>query len=185
MMKFIRTSIAEPRARPRSRSNRGWGIRIACAAALAATAGMLPAAAGGVEVKEGETATVEVPRRSMLPSGHAHRLDYKYATHNGSAQKNLDFEPVSGELTFWPGVNSLNVEIETLEDTCDESDETFSLKLTGGTCTWTHIGGGSCPLSVTEMTFEVTIKNVAHDGSDSYLNTAQGCSGGSGSTFGE
>ena len=147
---------------------------------------MLPAAASGVEVNEGDTATVEVPRRSMLPSGLGYRLDYKYATQNGTASKNLDFKPVSGELTFWPGVNSLKVEIETLEDACDESDETFSLKLTGGTCTWTHIGGGSCPLSVTGMTLEVTIKNVEHDGSDSYLNTAQGCSGGSsGSTFGE
>ena len=176
MAKFIQRSIVQSYARP--------GIRIACAAALFATASMLSAAASGVEVNEGDTATVEVPRRSMLPSGHGHRLDYNYATHNGTASKNLDFKPVSGSLTFWPGVNSLGVEIETFEDACDESDETFSLKLTGGTCTWT-LSGGSCPLSVTGMTFEVTIKNVEHDGSDSYLNTAQGCSGGSGSTFGE
>ena len=135
-------------------------------------------------VNEGDTATVEVSRRSTLPFSHAHRLNYKYATHNGTASKNLDFKPVSGSLTFLPNVNSLEVEIETIEDTCDESDETFSLKLTEGTCTFI-LSGQSCPLSVTEMTFEVTIKNVEHDGSDSYLNTAQGCSGGSGSTFGE
>ncbi len=82
-------------------------------------------------------------------------------------------------------MNSLEVEIETIEDTCDESDETFSLKLTEGTCTLT-LGGQTCPsVWATNMTFEVTIKNVEHDGSDSYLNTAQGCSGESGSTFGE
>ena len=184
MAKFIQRSIAESHARP--------GIRIACAAALFATASMLPAAASGVEVNEGGTATVEVPRSStgtMMPSGHSHRIDYNYATHNGTASKYLDFNHVSGSLTFWPGENSKEVEIETLEDACDESDETFSLKLTGGTCTLTHSAfqGVSCPLPVaTEMTFEVTIKNVEHDGSDSYLNIAQGCSGGSsGSTFGE
>ncbi len=181
MVKFIQRSIVESYARP--------GIRIACAAALFAMAGMLPAAASGVEVNEGDTATVEVPRsatRTMLPPSHGHRIDYNYATQNGTASKYLDFKHVSGSLTFWPGQNSKEVEIETLGDACDESDETFSLKLTGGTCTLT-LSGQSCPLTVaTEITFEVTIKNVEHDGSDSYLNTAQGCSGGSsGSTFGE
>ena len=40
--------------------------------------------------------------------------------------------------------------------------------------------------SPSDRTFTVKITNVEHDGSDSYLNTAQGCSGGSsGSTFGE
>ncbi len=132
MAKFIQRSIVESYARP--------GIRIACAAALFATASMLPAAASGVTVNEGDTATVDVPRRSTLPFSHAHRLNYKYATHNGTASKNLDFKPVSGSLTFSPNVNSLEVEIETIEDTCDEYDETFSLKLTEGTCTFTLSG---------------------------------------------
>ena len=128
-------------------------IRVACAAALVAASGVPPAAAVDAQVEEGETATIQVKRPGDSWE-QTFTWTYKYSTHGGSAQEYLDFDPVSGKLTFGPGVNWRKVEIKTDEDTCDESDETFYLKL--------------------------------KDGSDSYLNTAQGCSGGSsGSTFGE
>lgn len=188
MMNNVRRSIAGLHGRP--------GTRIACALALAAAVGLLPVAAMAdvdVEVDEGEKAVIEVFRYHHTggSSSHGNTYTYDYATEDGSASKNLDYKPVSGKLTFGPGVNSKKIEIETREDTCEESDETFDLKLTNGKCTFSVAGiTFSCPTShmpgVTQTTFEVKIKEVAHDGSDSYLNTAQGCSGSSsGSTFGE
>ena len=160
-------------------------IRIACAAALVAASGVPPAAAVDAQVDEGETATIQVKR-----PGESWQQDftwtYKYSTHGGSAQEYLDFDPVSGKLTFGHGVNWRKVEIKTDEDTCDESDETFSVKLTDGTCSVTTAGYTSPCGAPPDRTYTVKITNVEHDGSDSYLNTAQGCSGGSsGSTFGE
>lgn len=160
-------------------------IRIACAAALVAASGVPPAAAVEAQVKEGETATIQVKRPGDSWE-QTFTWTYKYSTHSGSAQKYLDFDPVSGTLTFGAGVNWQKVEIVTREDTCDESDETFHVKLKEGTC-----AAPAGPYTLTcasppDRTFTVRITNVEHDGSDSYLNTAQGCSGGSsGSTFGE
>lgn len=159
--------------------------RIACAAALVAASGVPPAKAVEAQVQEGETATIQVKR-----PGESWQQDftwtYEYSTHGGSAQTYLDFGPVSGKLTFGPGVNWRKVEIETYEDACDESDETFHVKLKDGTCSVTTAGYTAPCGSPPDRTFTVRITNVEPDGSDSYLNTAQGCSGGSsGSTFGE
>ena len=160
-------------------------FRIACAAALVAASGIPPAAAVDAQVDEGETATIQVKRPGDSWE-QTFTWTYKYSTHGGTAQQYLDFTPVSGKLTFGPGVNWRKVEIETHEDTCDESDETFYLKLKEGTCSSTTLSITVPCGSTSDRTYTVKIKNVEHDGSDSYLNTAQGCSGGSsGSTFGE
>ena len=71
----------------------------------------------------------------LAPSA-ARRFDYTYETRDGSALKDVDFEHVSGTLTFWPGESSKTLEVETYEDRCKEADETFTLTVTDGKYTY-------------------------------------------------
>ena len=120
--------------------------RIACAVALSAMAGALPAVApaANLEVEEGRTVSVEVRGHwtPAIPSSFLGgaaaggcRVDFRYETRGGTAQESIDFKRISGQLTFLPGNSSKTLEVETHEDRCEESDETFSVELTGGKAT--------------------------------------------------
>lgn len=176
----------------RNPSNWPSGVRTACAAKLVATAGVLPVAAvaGDIRVSEGETANV-VKRLFMAPH-KAHRFDYTYETRDGSTLKNVDFEHVSGTLSFWPGERSKALEVEIYGDRCKETDETFTLEVTGGKCTtfaWPYEVGGSCS-SYTLLpderarSFEVTIVNVGGH-APTYEDTKYGGGGDPDRNFGE
>ena len=178
----------------RAPSNPRSGVRIACAAALFAVAGVLSSGAGAanVEVEEGSTATVEVRKTAFFSTGGC-RVDYRYETHGGTAQEHFDFKPISGQLTFWPRESSKTLEVETNRDRCVESDETFSVELTGGKVTpfgWRETTGATCHnLGVRPvLSFRVTIKDVPSGsgaGGSSYEDQKYGCSDGTVRRFGE
>lgn len=52
-----------------------------------------------------------------------------YQTSNGSATAGLDFQPVSGTLTFNPGERSKTIDVAILDDEVNEDDEIFYLLL--------------------------------------------------------
>jgi 6-phosphogluconolactonase (cycloisomerase 2 family) len=54
-----------------------------------------------------------------------------YATLPGTAEAGADYAPVSGTLTFAPGIAGRTVSVPIVNDTRDEDDETFSLRLSG------------------------------------------------------
>ena len=164
------------------------GVRIACAAALFATASVLSsgAVARNVEVEEGSTATVEVRKNAFLGYWLGCRVDYRYETRGGTAQQHFDFKRISGQLTFWPEEFSKTLEVETYRDRCAESDETFSVELTGGKVT--PIGWASTCSSQRAprtLSFKITIKDVPSESGSSYEDVKYGCGGGSVPRFGE
>ena len=60
-------------------------------------------------------------------ASEAVRVDY--ATADGSAKAGADYTAKSGTLTFSPGERSKTVQVDILDDTHDEGEETFTLTL--------------------------------------------------------
>ena len=98
-----------------------------------ATVGIVP---GTIQVLEGNSAnateavfTIELSR----PSAFLVAVDYVSLGGNGvdpaKAVAGNDFTPVSGRLTFLPGVTTQTVAVPILGDTVLENDESFELKL--------------------------------------------------------
>ena len=56
-------------------------------------------------------------------------LTVNYATSDGSAQDSVDYTAASGTLTFQAGDSSATVEVEVLNDSHDEGEETLTLSL--------------------------------------------------------
>ena len=185
----IGSTGARAPSKPRS------GVRIACAVALFAMAGVVPAGApaASLEVEEGRTVSVEVRKTWFVATvpeflgGAAAggcRVDYRYETRGGTAQEQIDFEHISGQLTFWPGERSKTLKIETNEDRCKEDDETFSVELTGGKATAFGAAANyvNCGIHEVPSTISVgiTIKDVPSESGSggSYEEQKYGCGGG-------
>ena len=75
--------------------------------------------------EQDEAAWVEVALSKA--SWQAEQVDY--ATIDGSALGGADYEPLTGTLSFEPGVISQTLEISLLDDQLDEPDETLTLQL--------------------------------------------------------
>ncbi len=56
-----------------------------------------------------------------------------YATGGGTATPGVDYQPTNGLLTFPPGVTNRTISVRLLPDSLSESNETFSVNLTGAT----------------------------------------------------
>ena len=57
-------------------------------------------------------------------------VEVDYATNDGTAIADEDFDAVSGTLTFAPGEKQRTVSVSLTDDVVDEADETFSIALT-------------------------------------------------------
>ena len=77
-------------------------------------------------VEEGETAQFRV----SLSTASTQTVTVRYQTHQGTADTAADFVGGSGTLSFPAGTTERFVEVQTSEDTTDEPDETFTVKLT-------------------------------------------------------
>ena len=76
-------------------------------------------------VDEGETARFAV----TLSPASAETVTVRYRTAGGSAAAGLDFDAVSGTLTFGPRITQQIIAVPTRKDELDEPDETFTVVL--------------------------------------------------------
>src|SRR5437764_1335877 len=98
--------------------------------ALADPPGSVEFTAAGFSVTEnGGTARVVLIRNSV--GGDPFTFDY--ATHDGSAQANVDYVPASGTIRFVPGQTNATINIPILDDTVFEGLETFTVALSNPT----------------------------------------------------
>ena len=81
---------------------------------------------GDATVEEGETARFEV----TLSPAPARTVTVDYRTAGGSAAEGTDYEAASGTLTFSAGTTRQTIEVRTTEDTDDEPNEAFTVRLT-------------------------------------------------------
>ena len=151
------------------------------------------ALAANLEVEEGSTVSVEVSKTAFFAGGGC-RVDYRYQTRGGIAQEQMGFKRISGQLTVWSGEFSRTLEVETYEDRCEESDETFSVELTGGKATaFGHAANYGLTCSNEDVpsaiSIRIAIKDVPSESgsSSSYEDQKHVCGGGDDSvqTFGE
>ncbi|MEO8380121.1 MAG: Calx-beta domain-containing protein [Acidobacteriota bacterium] len=55
----------------------------------------------------------------------------QFTTADGTAQANADYVPFAGTILFFPGQNQTEIPVAVVGDALDESDETFTLRLSG------------------------------------------------------
>ena len=79
------------------------------------------------EAREGEDAVLRF--RVTLDRAAAVTVTVGYATVDGTAVAGEDYEGASGTLTFAPGETELTVEVAVIDDTVEDSGETFTLRL--------------------------------------------------------
>ena len=82
-------------------------------------------------VREAEGATVDFA--VTLGRASAETVTVAYATSDGTAAANQDYEPASGTLTFEVGETAKTVAVAVLDDAHDEGEETFTLTLSNPT----------------------------------------------------
>lgn len=97
------------------------------------------------------------------PTGRT--VTVNYATATLSATSGQDFQPVSGTLTFGPGVTTRTIVVQTLEDSVDESTETFEVNLTNPVNAGLLSGVGAGNILDNDPNVTVSISDVSvHEG---------------------
>ncbi|MBV9470416.1 MAG: hypothetical protein JOZ57_14355, partial [Abitibacteriaceae bacterium] len=82
-----------------------------------------------VLVTEGDTTPVNAIFTVRLSAPSTQRISVNYATQEGTAEENIDYEALAGTVTFNPGETRKNISIPVLGDAIDEPNETFFLVL--------------------------------------------------------
>jgi parallel beta-helix repeat protein len=84
-------------------------------------------------VTEGDTGTTDAVVTVSLSSSSTQTVTVQYHTTPIDATSGVDYQPVSGTLTFNPGETSKTVNVPVIGDTLDEPDEYFLVQLSNAT----------------------------------------------------
>ncbi|HET9787978.1 MAG TPA: Calx-beta domain-containing protein, partial [Pyrinomonadaceae bacterium] len=85
-----------------------------------------------ISISEGDTGTTDaVFTVSLTATGRT--VTVNYSTNALNATSGVDFQPVSGTLTFNPRVTTQTISVPVIGDTLDEAQETFVARLTSPT----------------------------------------------------
>jgi hypothetical protein len=82
-----------------------------------------------VTVPEGDSGTVDAGFTVMLSAESGRGVTVDYATADGTANAESDYEPASGTLAFAPGATSQLITIDVKGDATDEENEIFHVHL--------------------------------------------------------
>lgn len=86
-----------------------------------------------VTVVEGASGTTNATFTVTLSAVSGQTATVDYATASGSATSGTDFAAKTGTLSFPAGTTTATVAVSVMGDTTDETNETFTLQLTGST----------------------------------------------------
>ena len=84
-----------------------------------------------VIVGEGDTGTTPATFKFTLSNASTADVSFDYATADGSATAPVDYTASAGTLTFAPGQLTKTVAVPVVSDMTNESDENFSVNLSG------------------------------------------------------
>jgi len=82
-----------------------------------------------VTVAEGNTGTVNATFAVTLTNPSSSTITVNYGTADGTALAGIDYNALSGTLTYTPGQTSKTVAVQVRGDTLDEPNETFTINL--------------------------------------------------------
>lgn len=137
----------------------------------------------GATVNEGDTGFTLATFTITLSKAASEPVTVQYQTAAGTAQSGIDFQPISGTVTFAPGETSQTVNVNVLGDMVVEANESFELLLSnpiGGLLTantkalGTIINDDTAPpvtpaISISDA--EVVEADVSHQISPGFLST--------------
>jgi Ca2+-binding RTX toxin-like protein len=125
----------------------------------------------GQTVVEGLTTPQNLSYTVSLSGSSPQTITVQYSTANGTALAGSDYTATTGTLTFNPGVTSQTISIPILNDSVNEANETFTVKLTsptnailGGTATVTTTITDTLSASTT-TTLPANVENLTLTGS--------------------
>ena len=111
-----------------------------------------------ISVIEGNSATLTV----SLGPATGRTVTVNYSISDVSTTSGQDYQPVTGTLTFNPGVTTQTIVVQTLEDTIDEFVETFEVNLTNPVNAGLFDGGvGSVNIIDNDANVTVSISDVS------------------------
>ncbi|BAY68975.1 hypothetical protein NIES23_17650 [Trichormus variabilis NIES-23] len=88
---------------------------------------------GSQTIVEGNSSPQNVTYTVTLSQASSQIITVQYATANGTATAGSDYTSTTGTLTFNPGETSKVINIPILNDSVNEANETFTLRLTSPT----------------------------------------------------
>ncbi|HYV09388.1 MAG TPA: Calx-beta domain-containing protein [Pyrinomonadaceae bacterium] len=111
-----------------------------------------------VNIIEGNSATLTV----SLGPATGRTVTVNYSTSDESTTSGKDYQPVSGTLTFNPGVTTQTIVVQSLEDTIDEFVETLNVNLSNPVNANLVNGGvGSANIIDNDANVTVSISDVS------------------------
>jgi len=111
-----------------------------------------------VNIIEGNSATLTV----SLGPATGRTVTVNYSTSDESTTSGKDYQPVSGTLTFNPGVTTQTIVVQSLEDTIDEFVETLNINLSNPVNANLLNGGvGSANIIDNDANVTVSISDVS------------------------
>jgi hypothetical protein len=137
--------------------------------------------AGPTSVVEGNSGTTNAVYNVTLSEALPFTTTVDYATQNGTATAPSDYTAQSGTLTFLAGQTSQSVTVPINGDTTDETNETYSLKLTNPKSIGMDTGAESFPSYAAIDTASKTT-TIADDDSTLRISDATVVEGNSGTT---
>ncbi|MEB3343245.1 Calx-beta domain-containing protein, partial [Okeania sp.] len=81
------------------------------------------------EITEGDDGTKQLKFDVTLNTKVNKRVEVNYATVDGTAKQDSDYQPKEGKIVFKPNQKKKTITVPILGDTLKEEDETFSVKL--------------------------------------------------------
>ena len=129
---------------------------------------------GHATVEEGEKAEFEV----RLSEASQQAVTVTYTTMDGTAEAGTDYTAASGTLTFAAGSTEETIEVQTTEDDLKESDEGFTVELSGPSGAVLGDGTGVGTIADDEAAPEVSIGDarVEEGGTAEFEVTLSGAS---------
>jgi len=131
----------------------------------------------GQTIVEGVTSPQNLIYTVSLSGSSTQVVTVQYSTANGTALAGSDYTATTGTLTFNPGVTSQTISIPILNDSVNEANETFTVKLTsltnailGGTATVTTTITDTLSASTT-TTLAANVENLTLTGTTAINGT--------------
>jgi hypothetical protein len=131
----------------------------------------------GQTAVEGLTSPQNLSYTVSLSSSSTQTITVQYSTANGTALAGSDYTATTGTLTFNPGVTNKTISIPILNNSVNEANETFTVKLTsptnailGGTATVTNTITDTLSASTT-TTLAANVENLLLTGTTAIYGT--------------
>ncbi|MGK7897583.1 MAG: PA14 domain-containing protein, partial [Xenococcus sp. (in: cyanobacteria)] len=115
---------------------------------------------GDLEIIEGNDGTSIATVTVNLSNPSSQTITVDFTTENGEASAGIDYEALSGSLTFNPGEISQTIEVNVLGDKLDEINEAFNLNLENAVNATVLDSQGSVTITDDDLAPELSIGDL-------------------------